>query len=174
MFIRNCAVCGREFEAQNGNSKYCSEECRIEGKRAARQEWVVRTDYNAKKRHAMELYRAKITEEEYQKQKKAEKNRRAALKRKHTIERNRKEEELQAKAASGDLLACLSIALNEKDHLYSVSYWQALQNYQLDQLSLKDDYVVNGISVRDPDFPKKVVYSLESEKKIVSSLVRNR
>lgn len=31
--IRKCAICGREFMAKNGKSKYCGKSCRVEGNR---------------------------------------------------------------------------------------------------------------------------------------------
>ena len=175
MYMKKCAICGREFEAEKGNRKYCSEDCRIEGKKAARQDWIIRTDYNAKKRHAMELYRAHITEEQYQAQRKKEKNRRAALKRKATMRANREEKELQEKAAAGDPYSRQVIARRNKDAL---GYWQAWADgviaYEKQFSKRYGQYVVNGISVNEPDFAKKVVESQKTSDRTVITFVWDR
>ncbi len=149
-----CAVCGKEFEAVK-NAKYCPL-CRE--KKYRENDRISQKDKRAKKK---EIKRNEI------KQSQMDRERRFA---EQEAERMRK---LQADADAGDLLARLRIALTEKDHLHSVSYWKAVQDYELDQLSSKYDYAVNGLSVHDPDFPQKVTASLDREKMIVSHLFRN-
>ena len=172
MFIRKCDICGADFEAHNGNAKYCSEACRKEGKKAARQEWVIRTNYNEKKRHAMELYRAKITEEEYQKQRKKEKNRRAALKRKQTIERNRQEKELQDKAAAGDPSARMTLAQRSGNDLeYWAAYRDSCIEYDNQESHRLGEQTVNGISVYESNFPERVIEAIKRDKRTVTKFM---
>ncbi len=62
--IKQCEICGKEFTAKAGNVKYCSPECKEEGKQQRRKKWEERTDYKEKQRQIMKVYRKNMTNEQ--------------------------------------------------------------------------------------------------------------
>lgn len=40
MLTKNCIVCGKAFTTDNYRSKYCSDECKKEGRKRTRQKWL--------------------------------------------------------------------------------------------------------------------------------------
>lgn len=157
--ICTCLRCKSQFESRKSTAKYCPS-CRviINRERSIERTRQIREEYYNTER-VLQIQRAETAQ--------AEHNRKLdALK----VERMKK---LQAAADGGDLIAALTVALNEPDHLHNVSYWKALQDYELDGLSPGNDYTVNNVSVYDPDFPQKIIASLESAIQIASHYIRN-
>lgn len=52
-----CPICGKEFEKQKPNAKYCSDPCRQKGRYEHRKAWEERTGYKEKQRVKMQLAR---------------------------------------------------------------------------------------------------------------------
>lgn len=50
MIIKNCTVCGKEFEARQSNFVYCSAECRRIGRNRVHSRYVERDKYKIRKR----------------------------------------------------------------------------------------------------------------------------
>lgn len=166
MMTRICPICGKEFTITNGNQKYCSEECRIEGTRRTRQDWVDRTGYREKKREAMRRHRARISAEEAEKRAVEEKERREAHQRKMDQLRRENQEREKELADSGDPFARMRLS----DRM-SIEYWEAFRDYDLDYASQSgrtSSTTVNGISVHDDHFPEEVVKSIEERKIIMT------
>lgn len=64
-----CHICGKEFETNGGNVKYCSMACKREGQRQCRKEWEARTGYREKQRQAAEEYRSEKARQAEQEEK---------------------------------------------------------------------------------------------------------
>ena len=155
----NCSLCGKKFTAKAGNVKYCSPECKEEGKQQRRKEWEERTDYKEKQRQIMKVYRGKVTEEERQAAKKIKEQQ--TLERQEEDERQSKERqaELRKKAAAGDPFARMNLAEpNSKE------YWEAYKQYEIEYAASwgrESTRTVNDISVHDPCFGRKVVEAIK-------------
>ena len=154
-----CSICGKEFTTQAGNVKYCSPECREEGKQQRRKEWEDKTDYKEKQRQAMQIYRGKITEEERQAAIKIKEQQ--AIERQQEDARRRSEQQalLREKAATGDAFSRMRIAEpNSKE------YWEAYKQYEIEYAASwgkESTRTVNDISVHDPCFGSKVVQAIK-------------
>lgn len=153
--IKECKICGSEFETSNPNQKYCSEECRKErireydrqrkrqARREAQKEKLVILEQKHKERKAREL--------EYEK--KVEQERRL----------------LKERAKQGDPMAIMELSSNN-----SRKYWEAYQKYQIQECKqLNSNRYVNGISVFDDDFVEKVLITIEQYGRILSELKSN-
>lgn len=155
----NCSLCGKKFTAKAGNVKYCSPECKEEGKQQRRKEWEERTDYKEKQRQIMKVYRGKVTEEERQAAIKVREQQ--TLERQKEAERQSKERqaELRKKAAAGDVFARMNLA-----ELSSEEYWEAYKQYEIEYAAnwgRESTRTVNDISVHDPCFGRKVVEAIK-------------
>ena len=174
MYLTTCVICGREFEGRNG-AKYCSEPCKIEGRKRARRDWIDRTGFNEKKREAMRLYRQGITKEQEKQAKKKAAAHNRYLRRKAKLAKAAAEKELLERAASGDPWARMDVARNNQDRL---EYWKAFRDYELqiaedlDYASRNEVYVVNNIPVTDPDFAELVIESIDELGHIAYALTK--
>ena len=162
MKAKICPICGRSFPPATPADKYCSKECREEGIYSARKEWEARSDFLSKQRQRMRDYRAARSRERTAERETAAKQR--SVKQKAHQERQRAEREallLQA-ARDGDPAAQITIA-RQKNGVCSLEYWQAFQSMELKAESKGRRLItsVNGIDVRNPDFPLGVVLSIE-------------
>ena len=163
-----CSICGKEFATQAGNVKYCSPECKEEGKQQRRKEWEERTDYKEKQRQIMKAYRGKVAEEERQAAIKIKEQQ--AIERQKEAERQSKEQqaELRKKAAAGDPFARMYLAEpNSKE------YWEAYKQYEIEYAASwgrESTRTVNDISVQDPCFSHKVVEAIKELGIIVTRL----
>lgn len=174
MFIQRCAICGAEFEATTGRQKYCSDVCKIEGKKRVRRAWIDSTDYNQRHREAMRLYREGTTAEALKERKKKENNHKRYLKRKAKLAKEARDQALVDAAAGGDPWARMDLAKKEGD---PVAYWTAFRDYELqtaEEIGYKDKLirVVNNIPVSDPDFVSNVIESIEQDGHISTALIR--
>ena len=173
MFVKKCAVCGAEFETGKGNTKYCSDACRTAAAKEKRAEWEKKTDYRTKQRRAMELYRAKITEEEDRARRKKERDKRAAQKRKQTKEINARRTAREDAAARGDYLAQMEIAREKYGNTNNFDYWRAFKLYEISfaaSWGRESKRTVNGVSVYEEDFEARVMEELTRTGRIVSKL----
>src|SRR5690625_1073850 len=110
--IKNCKICGSEFETNNTNKKYCSVECR--------QERIKEYDRARKQKARQEAKKVKIAELE-QKRKERE-----AKEREYQKELEAKQHRLVAKAKRGDPWARMQLAKP-----FSYDYWEAYKDYEI-------------------------------------------
>ena len=142
-----CAVCGREFEAERGNHKFCSDECRKSGARITRKKWESATDYNERQRIARAESRAKA-----KKTKQPKKRRETNV----TVTKDGIAEKLLAARISGD----------------PKGYWQVFRQYEIDTAEGQGHFSrckVNGISVYHPQFVDLVLDSIKREQRIITT-----
>lgn len=152
--IKECKICGSEFEANAPNQKYCSAECR--------KERIREYDRQRKRKARKEAKKEKLIVLE-QKRKEFEAR---ELEYKKKVERER--QLLEEKAKQGDPSAIMQIANN-----CSPEYWKAYQEYHIrESKQFKGKFVryVNGISVFDDDFVDKVLITIEQYGRIFSEL----
>ena len=157
MFVLKCPICGKEFEAQGGNVKYCSTSCKREGQRIRRKEWECRTGYKEKQRAAAAELRAEQARVAEQEEKEAERKRKAA-ETKARRKRERKEAaEMKAKSAQGDKLSLLQLAIKEGNAL---EYWRLRKEIVLEEDERFDrmgKHILGGIDVYEDAFEYKVL-----------------
>lgn len=141
-----CAVCGREFEKDKGNHKYCSDECRAKGSRAIRKRWESDTGYTERQRLAIAKRRADA---------------------KPTAKRQqRKLREARVPVVKDGIAEQLLAARLKGDHL---EYWQLFQKYEINNAEQQGYFSkckVNGISVYHPQFVDLVLDSINREQRI--------
>lgn len=172
MYIKKCAHCGREFEAGKGNQKYCGIDCRIAAQKILRADWEEKTNYLEKRRHANELKRQRITEEQYQeRQKQRKKEQKKRLKQLQQT-REREQQELKEQAAAGDPWAILHIIYTDmlKASNTSIEYWQLYKQYQIlyaEQFNCISNTIVNEISIFDDNFDQRVIETIQQTGKII-------
>ncbi len=151
MALKKCVVCGKLFEVEKGNAKYCSQACRDIGTAQKRKQWETRTDYAAKQRERTALYREKLNAERLQaaEQKRIE----DAVNQQQAEETAAAEREaqFQKRIAAGDPLAVM-IQAQQKGDLRQ--YLKAFQQYELSAYRGGNtaEKAVNGVCVTDPDF----------------------
>ena len=162
MKAKICPICGESFTPATPADKYCSAGCREKGIYSARKEWEARSDFLEKQRQRMRDYRAARSRERAAERETAAKQRN--VKHNERLEQQRKQREaliLQA-AREGDPAAQMTIARQESG-VCSLEYWRAFQRMELKAESKGRRLItsVNGIDVRNPDFPLGVVLSIE-------------
>lgn len=167
MITRICPVCGQEFIAKQGNIKYCSDRCRIEGARLARKEWKSRTGYNEAQRERMREYRAGKAAELAAQKEAVERKQRAD--RAKALERAaaERQQRLQERAAAGDPHARMMLS-----NRLQAEYWQAYKDYELEyakEAGKPSNRTVNGISIYDTHFPEEVVRTIQERKIIITA-----
>ena len=150
--IKECKICGSEFEANVPNQKYCSVECR--------KERIREYDRQRKRKERKEAKKEKLIVLE-QKRKEFEAK---ELEYKRKIERER--QLLEEKAKQGDPMAIMKLSSNT-----SREYWEAYQKYHIQEYE-QTNFIryVNGISVFDDDFVDKVLITIEQHGRIFSEL----
>lgn len=158
-----CPICGQEFTAKNGNTKYCSNQCRVEGARLARKKWEDRTGYKEARREQMRAYRAGEAVKRAKKREAEDRKRRKEAERKHAQAKALYRERLQEKAAAGDPHA--RMFLHNK---LEVEYWQAYKDYELAFTGGYSSRTVNGVSVYDANFAEEVVETIKNTGVIIA------
>ncbi|MFL2072007.1 hypothetical protein ACEN32_06850 [Marinilactibacillus psychrotolerans] len=162
-----CTVCSNHFETEKPNNKYCSDECRKQGRRNKRKKWEQETNYAEKQRTEKALKRQR--DKEVQTAEKLERIRlkKAEAERKNAERKEISRKELIEKIKQGDPLARMKLAKpNSKE------YWEAYQQYELEQVRSqpKQTVLVNGISIYEDNFSEKVIDSIAVTGKILSRL----
>ena len=150
--IKECEICGSEFEANAPNQKYCSVECR--------KEWIREYDRQRKRKARKEAKKEKLIVLE-QKRKEFEAK---ELEYEKKVERER--QLLKEKAEQGDPMAIMKLSSNN-----SQEYWEAYQKYHIQECKRSNsNRFVNGISVFDDEFVDKVLITIEQHGRIFSEL----
>lgn len=150
--IKECKICGSEFEANAPNQKYCSVECRKERIREYDRQRKRKERKEAKKEKliALEQKRKEFKAKELEYEKKVERERQL----------------LKEKAKQGDPMAIMKLSSNN-----SQEYWEAYQKYHIQECEQSNsNRFVNGISVFDDDFVDKVLITIEQHGRIFSEL----
>lgn len=158
-----CAICGSEFEVLRGNAKYCSEKCRKEGQRMRRQEWENRTGYKEKQRQAAVEHRAELVRIAEQEEKEANRKRKAAETKARRKKERKQTADLKAKAAEGDKLARMKLALKQGNAL---EYWRLYKEIYMEEnerLNMIGKNTVGGIDIYDDAFEYKIVELLKEQ-----------
>lgn len=159
-----CAICGREFQIKGGNVKYCSTDCKKVGQRQRRKEWETRTGYREKQRAATADYRAEQARIAEQEVKEADQKRKAAETKARRKKERKEAAELKAKAAKGDKMSLLRLALKEGNAL---EYWRLYKEIVLEEnerLDMVGRNTVGGIDVYDDAFEYKVLELLREQR----------
>jgi len=166
-----CTVCNQSFETDHSNNKYCSDECRKQGRKNKRKNWETETNYNEKQRINKTVQRQQkkevktVEEIERIRLKEAEINQR-------TVENHEQRiNDLDKNAKNGEPLARMRLAKpNSKE------YWEAYQQYEMEQCkgSNRTIRLVNEISIFEEDFAGKVLESIEVEGRIYSRLISKK
>ncbi len=175
MYIKKCAHCGQEFEAQKGNRKYCCDDCRLEAAKILRADWEDRTNYLERKRHAAELKRRQITEQQYQEQQKKWKKDQANRKRQLKRKQNKARLEYEKQAGAGDLRAIRHIACENMTKIgnnTSVEYWQNYKQFVIanaEMCGMISGIEINGISPYADNFAERVAETIQQTGKIISA-----
>ena len=64
MLTKYCIICGKAFYTENHRAKYCSDECKKEGRKRARQKWEAKNpDYMKKWNEEHPDYKKEWTQE---------------------------------------------------------------------------------------------------------------
>lgn len=175
MYVKKCAHCGAEFEAGKGNQKYCGIDCRIAAQKILRADWEEKTNYLEKRRHANELKRQRITEEQYQERQKQRKKDQANRKRQLTRKRNKEQQELEKQAGAGDLRAVMRIACENMSKIgnnTSAEYWLYYKQFVTANAEINgmiSGIMVNGVSLYDDNFEQRVVDTIQQTGKIIAT-----
>jgi len=159
-----CAICGSEFEVPGGNAKYCSEKCRKDGQRMRRQEWESRTGYKEKQRQAAAEHRVELARIAEQEAKEASRKRKSAETKARRKKERKQTAELEAKAAEGDKLASMKLALKQGNLL---EYWRLYKEIFMGEnvrLNMVGKNTVGGIDIYDDAFEYKVVELLKEQR----------
>lgn len=158
MITRTCPVCGRAFTAKY-NQKYCSDRCRVIGKRQVRAAWKDRTGYRERDRERARRVRAELAAEEQERRAIEEARLKAEWDRKHKETTAARRADLERKAASGDPMSRMLLIINK----YDPEYWNAFRDlelktaYEADKPSTAE---VNGLSVYSDNFGDEVVKTI--------------
>lgn len=167
-----CTVCNQSFEAKHSNNKYCSDECRNQGRKNRRKNWETETNYNEKQRINKMVQRQQKKELQTTEDLERIRLKNAEIKQRTDKRNEQRTNELKKKAKNGDPAARMRLAKpNSKE------YWEAFRQYEIDQSkSFKNRTIrkVNDVSIFDEDFAEKVIKSIEVEGKIHSKLILNR
>lgn len=158
-----CAICGKEFEVPGGNAKYCSEKCRKDGQRMRRQEWESRTGYKEKQRRIAAEHRAEVARIAELEEKEANRKRKAAETKARRKKERKQTAELEAKAAEGNKLARMKLALKQGNAL---EYWRLYKEIVIEEnerLNMVGKNTVGGIDIYDDVFEYKVVELLKEQ-----------
>lgn len=159
-----CKVCGRPFLAHN-NGKYCSETCKIEGKRRIRKAWEERTGYIEKKRIQARESRKKAAEELQRSSFARGKQRQQRFDRDLEEREAEKLSKLRKAAAAGDPDARMELATIGEEIVWP-SYWSAYRDSEIEYAKnsgRSGERIVNGVPVSDPDFVEKVLAAIEDQ-----------
>ena len=141
-YSKICPICGKSFTANQKTALYCSALCRKVGQDQARKAWQERTDYKAKQRERMRSRRQKQTAEARQ-----------ALQETRSTASSKLLEDLRASAAT-----------HTRPGNSTAEYWEAWRAYQIaysEAQGYRSDSEANGVSVRDPGFVEKVLFTIE-------------
>lgn len=157
MAVKKCLVCNNEFITSKARQKYCSDRCKAIGSKLVRKTWERATDYKSKVREAQRNRRKSILSERECLQSTERKSLISNYDKEHAefLEAHRKQ--LQERADTGDVLAIMQLA-----PIYSEEYWRAYAEYLIqfaEECNTTPKTMVNGISVTDADFPRKVIES---------------
>lgn len=158
-----CQICGKKFETDAPNTKYCSPECRDKGAHLRRKEWERTSGYLDRQREKMQLYRENMTIEEKASREVAEKREAENRKRREARNRKKRQAELEKAAEQGEPMARLEKAVRVGGNR-TVEYWRAWRDLEIEYaagLGAKSTSTVNLISVYDPDFALKVIITQE-------------
>ena len=158
--IRKCLICGKEFEYPRGNYKFCSPECREKGSRKAREAWEKRTDYTKNQRLKRRVDYEKKAEARIEERRKFLDE----LDQFHEAIRNR-DELIEERAEAGELYAICTDDLEYIDE-NSVKFWKEYAKYHIaldESFGYRSARTVNGISIYDFNFPKRVIRSILCE-----------
>lgn len=152
--IKRCPVCNNEVT--NTRSKYCSVSCRNESVKE-RDRIRKREERNAERevirRKASETHKKKLAQQQQEAEKRNEERLNA----------------LKQRAEQGDSLALMHLAEPN-----SYEYWEAYQNYELEQM---EEYEkprvmhVNDISIFDDNFSEKVVSIIKEQGRVSTHLL---
>ena len=168
-----CAICGKEFETQGGNVKYCSTECKREGQRQRRKEWEVRTGYKEKQRQAAAEYRAEQAKQAEQEEKEAVRKKKAAETKAKRKKERQEAAELAQRSKNGDKAALLKLALKNGNTL---EYWRLRKEMILDEderTGRISNNIIGGISVYAGEFEYQIMAVLEEKSDIIVGILRN-
>lgn len=160
MAVKKCLVCNNEFITSKARQKYCSDRCKAIGSKLVRKTWERATDYKSKVREAQRNRRKSILSERECLQSTERKYLISNYEKEHNEHLESHRKQLQERADKGDALAILQITT-----IYSEEYWRAYAKYLIQfakESNTTPKTTVNGISVTDPDFPRKVIESRAS------------
>lgn len=158
--LKQCPVCDSEFESDNLNQVYCTDECRLEN---------LRKKDRIRKRKEREEERI-IRDREKQRIQQAKIKAREEAERKQQEEKERELFELRTKANEGDPQARMKLAKP-----FSAEYWEAYKDYEIENsLNYENKPIryINGISVYADNFTEMVMLTIEEQGRIFSELVR--
>lgn len=167
-----CTICNQSFESKHSNNKYCSDECRNQGRKNRRKNWETETNYKEKQRINKTVQRQKKKEVRTAEELERIRLKKAEIKQRTDKQRDQRNNELEIKAKNGDPEARMSLAKpNSKE------YWEAYQESEIDyynKWNTKSISVINEISVFDDDFVAKVLESIEVEGRIYGRLISEK
>ena len=135
--IKECEICGREFERTANNEKYCSY-CKKIAAKLTRIKWEKQTGYKEKKNRKQNEQRAA----EFEQARRAD---------------------LEQKAADGDQWAAAQLAIMNKDIF---TYWAIRSEMERAEAERTGNYynnTVGGISLYETDFAQKLMYELSKD-----------
>lgn len=161
-----CPICGKAFESQGGNVKYCSPDCKQEGQRQRRKEWEARTGYKEKQRQAAADHRAEQARQAEQEAKEAARKKKSADTKARRKKERQEAAELAQRAEKGDRTALLRLALKSGNTL---EYWRLRKEMILEEDEKRgriSNIIVGGISVYAGDFECQVLAALEERSAI--------
>ena len=141
-----CPICGKSFVAHRVLNRYCSEECRLNARRAQ--------DRNRKKE-------VRIQRSEQRNAERADADRKRAEQ--FETRRRQVKEDFARRCEDGDLRALL---LREKaaGGSSTLKYWELFAKAEIQDAEDSGEVsrtIINGISVYEDDFAKRVVQSIE-------------
>lgn len=164
--VVKCPICGQEFATNKPREKYCVN-CKEEASKRTRDSWKIRSGYNEKQRNAIREKRAKeleiktgitqaMKQAEYDARLKAEQER---------MEKNHRE--LVEAAKNGDALANMQLSRGWEDS----NYWKWYKQYEIENMNVNIDSIVNGISIFESDFESKVIESIKCDGRILREVI---
>lgn len=161
-----CPICGKEFETQGGNVKYCSLDCKRDGQRQRRKEWEARTGYKEKQRQAAADHRAEQARQAEQEAKEAARKKKSAETKAKRKKERQEAAKLAQRAENGEMVALLRLALKNGNTL---EYWRLRKEMILEEdekTGRISNNIVGGVSVYAGDFEYQVLAALEERSAI--------
>lgn len=160
-----CAICGGSFGAENRRFKYCSVKCR----KTAKERNDLKNNTKEKRRLYMQEYRGKIYEERMKELVLRPEIPKEVLNNKREEHLQELHDNLERRVKNGEPLANMILARREK-RIEDYWKWFALYAIEFDEHRNRVcSCIVNGVSVYEDNFSKKVIGNIKRDNKIYIS-----